>query len=162
MIRDVADEDLPILFNFQLDPDANYMAAFTAVDPTDRCAFDEHWKRIRADDKVVVQTVIVDGSVVGHIASFERFGQREVTYWIGKSYWGKGIATRALSAFLEEQQQRPIFARAAKDNVASLRVLKKCGFAITGEETGHANARDKEVQEYILSLSDSPPPSSRR
>jgi RimJ/RimL family protein N-acetyltransferase len=81
-----------------------------------------------------------------------RSGQPEVTYWIGKEYWGNGVATRALSAFLESARVRPLHARAAKDNVASLRVLEKCGFVITGEDKGFSNARGEEVEEFILTL----------
>ena len=90
--------------------------------------------------------------MVGYIASFERLGDREVTYWIGKEYWCKGIATRALSALLSELKTRPIHARAAKDNAASIRVLEKCGFRIVGEDRGFANARGREIEECILQL----------
>ena len=90
--------------------------------------------------------------MVGHVASFERFGKLEVTYWIGREYWGKGIATKALSAFLNDLKSRPLYARAAKDNVASLRVLERCGFTICGYEKAFANARGEEVEEAILEL----------
>ncbi len=80
------------------------------------------------------------------------FGKPEVSYWIGKPYWGKGVATRALSAFLFHVKVRPLYARVAKDNIASLRVLEKCGFARIGEDKGFANARGEEVEEFILRL----------
>ena len=92
--------------------------------------------------------------MVGSIASFidQDFGKREVTYWIGREYWGKGIATKALSRFLRELKVNPTYARASKDNVASIRVLKKCGFKITGHGKGFANARGKEIEEVVLEL----------
>lgn len=71
-----------------------------------------------------------------------------MSYWLGRGYWGKGIATRALSAFLERSQIRPLYARAAKDNIGSIRVLEKCGFKTTGEDNGHG----AEVEEIILIL----------
>ena len=151
-LRDVAEDDLAIFFDYQLDADANYMAAFTAKDPNDKDAFDAHWKKIRNDETIVIKTIVVGEEVVGHVASFIMFEQREVTYWIGKSFWGKGIATKSLAMFLKLQKERPIYARAAKDNTASLRVLEKCGFTIDGEEKGHANARGQEIEEYILKL----------
>jgi RimJ/RimL family protein N-acetyltransferase len=86
------------------------------------------------------------------VASFEDAGQLEVTYWLGREFWGRGIATRALAALLEYQTTRPIYARAAKDNAASLRVLQKCGFVITGEDKGYANARGEVIEEYLLTL----------
>ena len=152
VLRDVTDDDLPIFFEQQLDPDANYMAAFTHKDPTDRDAFMAHWARIRADETIINRTVLCDGQVAGSVASFEDFGQLEVTYWLGREFWGKGIATRALASLLAFQTTRPIYARAAKDNAASLRVLQKCGFVITGEDKGYANARGQVIEEYILTL----------
>ncbi|HEY1389634.1 MAG TPA: GNAT family N-acetyltransferase [Ktedonobacterales bacterium] len=152
VLRDVTDDDLPIFFEQQLDPDANYMAAFTSRDPTDRDAFMAHWDRIRADRTTTNQTVLLDGQVAGSVASFEDFGQLEVTYWLGREFWGRGVATRALAAFLAYQTTRPIYARAAKDNAASLRVLQKCGFVITGEDKGYANARGEVIEEYVLTL----------
>jgi RimJ/RimL family protein N-acetyltransferase len=152
LLRDVTDEDLPIFFEQQLDTEANYMAAFTTKDPADRNAFMAHWSRILVDDSIIKKSVVVDGRLVGHVLSFEQFGEREVSYWIGKEYWGRGITTRALSLFLDEEGVRPLYARAAKDNVASLRVLAKCGFTIVGEDRGYANARGAEIEEYVLKL----------
>jgi RimJ/RimL family protein N-acetyltransferase len=151
-LRDVTADDLPIFFEQQLDPAANYMAAFTAKDPTDRIAFDAHWARILDDGSILNKTILFEGQVAGHVASYVENGKPEVTYWIGKEYWGKGIATAALSQFLNQQTARPIYARAAKDNIGSLRVLEKCGFTIIGEDKGFANARGKEVEEFILEL----------
>lgn len=151
-LRDVRESDLPQFYEHQLDPAANYMAAFTARDPADRDAFMAHWTKILADDTTIVKTILFDGHVAGHVASFKQFDKPEVTYWIGKEYWGKGIATKALSAFLDHLEARPLYARAAKDNIASLRVLEKCGFKIVGEDKGFANARGHEVEEFILKL----------
>jgi RimJ/RimL family protein N-acetyltransferase len=152
-LRDVVEDDLPIFFEQQLEPEANYMAAFTAKDPTNRDAFTAHWNRILADATVIIKTIVFDGHVVGHVLSYEESGKPEVSYWIGKEYWGKGLATRALSDFLEYgNKTRPIYARAAKDNIGSLRVLEKCGFTIAGENKGFANARGEEVEEFILIL----------
>jgi len=151
-LREATEEDLPIFFTQQLDPVANAMAAFTAKDPADRDAFTTHWTKIRGDDTVTIRTILFDGDVAGYVASFERFGEPEVSYWLGKEYWGQGIATRALAAFLGQIKTRPLYARAAKDNSASLRVLEKCGFTICGEDRGFSNARGEEVEEYILKL----------
>lgn len=152
LLRDIIESDLPIFFQQQLDPTANYMAAFTVKDPADRDAFTAHWTKILSDDTITKKTILFEGQVVGHVASFEQFGNLEVTYWIGKEYWGKGIATKALSAFLSCMKTRPLYARAAKDNSASIRVLEKCGFTITGEDKGFSNARGEEVEEFILKL----------
>ena len=146
LLRDVMMSDLPIFFDHQLDSDANRMAAFTARDPADRDAFMAHWTTILGDETITKKTILFDGQVAGSVLSFEQFGQPAVAYWIGKQYWGKGVATRALSAFLGHVKVRPLYARAAKDNLASLRVLKKCGFMICGQDKGFSNARGQEVE----------------
>lgn len=151
-LQDVRESDLSIFFEHQLDSTANNMVAFTSKDPADREAFLKHWMNILANQNILKKTILYNGCVVGDILNFEQFGNQEVSYWIGKQYWGKGIATDALSKFLHEINVRPLYARAAKDNIASIRVLKKCGFAITDEDKGYSNARGEEVEEYILKL----------
>ena len=153
LLRDVVEDDLPQFFDFQLDPQANHMAAFTARDPSDREAFTAHWNKIMADPELIQKTIVCDGQVVGSIGSYEESGKPEVTYWIGTAYWGQGIATRALKAFLEQTNTtRPIYARVAKDNLGSRRVLEKCGFKVIGESKGYAKARGEEIEELLLEL----------
>ena len=154
LLRDVIESDLPIFFDQQLDSDANHMAAFTTRDPANRDAFAAHWTRILGDETITIKTILFDGHVAGYVLIYEdeEFGKPEVSYWIGKNYWGKGVATRALSAFLSHVKVRPLCGRAAKDNIASLRVLEKCGFTICGEGRGFSNARGEEVEEFILRL----------
>ncbi len=153
LLREAREADLPIFFEQQLDEEANYMAAFTARNPADREAFMAHWTRILGDERTINRTILFDGQVAGSVSCYEdEHGRPEVTYWLGKPYWGKGIATAALQALLLEIQTRPVYARAAKDNRASLRVLEKCGFTLIGEDRGFANARGKEIEEYLLQL----------
>lgn len=151
-LRPVAESDLAIFFEQQRDPAAHAMAAFTSWDPEDRGAFAARWMRILADPRVLTRTIVADGVVVGSIARYERDGKPEVTYWIGSEHWGKGFASAALRAFLAEAPERPLFAAAAADNVASIRVLEKCGFRTTGRERSFARARGAEVSEVFLRL----------
>jgi RimJ/RimL family protein N-acetyltransferase len=139
----VTNDDLPIFFEHQLDPVANRMAAFTSRDPADRNAFDAHWAKILHDPTVTMKTILLAGRVVGSVGKFELSGKPNITYWIGREYWGKGLATRALSMFLTQVKTRPLYASAAKDNVASIRVLEKCGFTFCRIEKSLANARAK-------------------
>lgn len=144
-LRDVTEADLPVFFEQQLDPDAVRMAAFPS---RDRVAFDAHWERVMADDGVVKKTILFDGNVAGNIASWEDSGEWLVGYWIGKEYWGRGIATRAFARFLAVVGERPITARVAKHNVASIRVLEKCGFVVAGERRDPADG----VEEYVMRI----------
>ncbi|MFD2171975.1 GNAT family N-acetyltransferase [Tumebacillus lipolyticus] len=151
-LRDMTVDDLPIFFEYQLDREANRMAAFTAKDPEDREAFMQHWNKVMGNEANIKKTVLFEGQVAGNVLQFEFFGHQTVAYWLGKQYWGKGIATRALSEFIHQVGTRPLYARVAKDNIGSFRVLEKCGFLICGEDKGYANARGEEIEEYILRL----------
>ncbi|MGW1748194.1 GNAT family N-acetyltransferase [Streptomyces sp. NPDC002092] len=151
VLREVHDSDLPVFFRQMNDPEALRMAAFTPKDPADRDAFEAHWKRIRASEDVL-RTVLVDGDVVGSAAVYGEPGEREVTYWIDRAHWGRGIATAALRELVTQVPERPLYARAAADNTGSLRVLAKCGFRVTARASGFANARGEEIEEFVLAL----------
>jgi len=102
-LREVRDEDLEILFPFQLDPEATEMAAFPA---RDRDAFIEHWEKIRANASIETRVIEFGGVVAGDIVSWPDGDHRDVGYWIAKRFWGRGIATRALARFVEEVVER--------------------------------------------------------
>jgi RimJ/RimL family protein N-acetyltransferase len=112
------------------------MAAFTAEDQTDRRAFLNRMSRLRADTSVSYRVIDVDGATAGTIASFRIDNQPEVTYWVDRTQWGKGIASAALQILLAETAERPLYARAASDNVGSLRVLEKAG-SLASKATSH-------------------------
>lgn len=156
-LRHVLETDLPIFFEQQLDPEAAQMAAFPA---RNREAFMTHWTRILADESVLIKTILFDGNVAGNIVSFVQLGEREVGYWLGKEYWRKGIATRALEQFLELIETRPLYAHVAKHNIGSRRVLEKCGFTIAAEDRFFSQIFGKNIDEYILRLDTKEPSSS--
>jgi RimJ/RimL family protein N-acetyltransferase len=126
-LRNVQPDDLPPFFEHQRDPIAVAMVAFHS---RNRAAFDQHWAKLLADETILKRTVVVDGQVAGYVMSFIRDGKREVGYWIDRTFWGRGVATAALSAFLRLDQTRPLYAGVARHNVASLRVLQKYGFTL--------------------------------
>ncbi len=152
-LRDVIEDDLPIFFGPQSEPEANPTEAFTVQDPLKQEAYIGHWNRMLADATTIIKTIVFDGQVVGSILSYEECGKPEVSYWIGEAYWGRGIATQALRVFLAQANQtRPMYARVAKDNAGSLRVLEKCGFTIAGQAEELVDALDEDIEEWILEL----------
>jgi RimJ/RimL family protein N-acetyltransferase len=151
-LRPVEDADLDALFAQMRDPEAVWMAAFTAKDPDDRAAFDAHMASVRSSPGITLRAVTRDGQLVGHVASFGSGDETEVTYWIDRPAWGCGVASQALQLLLELTSARPLHARAASDNVASLRVLQKAGFTIIGTERSFAPARGGEIEETVLRL----------
>lgn len=156
VLRAVAADDVAIFFEHQRDPEANDQVAFTSGNPSDRAAFAERWARILRDEAVVARTIVVDAEVAGHVLGFEQFGKPSVGYWLGRQFWGRGVMTRALTRFIAELAVRPLYARVAKHNRASLRVLEKCGFAVYGEDRGYAEARRAVVEELLLELPAAP------
>lgn len=131
-LREVEPEDLPIFFEHQLDVEGARMAGFAS---RDRAAFDVHWATsILGNPDAITRTIVVDGRVAGNIGSWRQEGVRLVGYWIGKESWGRGVATRALAAFLEVVTERPLYAQVVRHNVGSIRVLEKCGFRFEREE----------------------------
>jgi RimJ/RimL family protein N-acetyltransferase len=131
VLRDVLVSDLPAFFEQQADPEATAMADFPA---RDRESFDAHWERILADPSLGKKTIVFEGQVAGNVVSWVQDGRRLVGYWLGKEFWGKGLATQALGELIEELDTRPLYAYVAKTNIASIRVLEKCGFVRSDED----------------------------
>jgi RimJ/RimL family protein N-acetyltransferase len=148
-LREVIDDDLPLFFGSAQDPDAQRMAA-TPV--RDHEGFLAHWAKIRADTTTVIRTILCDGQVAGNVLSFPRDGKREVGYWIDQAYWGRGVATEAVRAFLAHDPIRPLFGHVARHNRASMRVLEKCGFVLVGEDKEFSRVGDTVVEGFILKL----------
>ena len=144
--------DLEKLFEFQLDQEGGYLAAFMPKDHTNKEAYLTKHKNLLVDPSVNNQTILLDSHIVGSIAKFVIEGDNEITYWIDRKYWGQGIASHALNEFLTIESQRPLFGRVAFDNFGSQKVLEKCGFNKVGIDKGFANARQMEIEEFIYKL----------
>jgi RimJ/RimL family protein N-acetyltransferase len=142
-LRDVQERDLPHFFDHQRDPEALRVAEFT---PRNRDEFMAHWQKILDTEGVVTKTVLFGGHVAGNVVCFERGGRRQVGYWLGREFWGKGIATQALAMLLAAVGERPLFAFVARRNAGSIRVLEKNGFTRAGEHT------EGEVKEFLYVL----------
>lgn len=148
VLRDVADDDIPIFFEHQNDPEAIEMAAFP---PREWEAFAAHWVKIRADDSCVLKSIVSDGDVAGNIGSWSRDDRRYVGYWLGREFWGKGLATRALGEFVVELE-RPLYAEVSTANIGSIRVLEKCGFTVIERTVEHDEALGGEIELLVMKL----------
>ncbi|MFI4871480.1 MAG: GNAT family N-acetyltransferase [Phycisphaerales bacterium JB061] len=148
-LREVVPGDLPTIYAYQLDPEANRMAV---ARPRSRDDFRSHWEQSLDDPKVVARVIVADGEVVGHISCFEMDGRENVGYWVDRAHWGKGIASRALALFLGVVERRPLHARAARSNAGSIRVLEKCGFVLTGYEWSEETERFPACEEAVFEL----------
>lgn len=148
-LRPVAPDDLPALYQQQLDPEANRMAG---TKPRSREVFHATWQRIFTDPSVIPRVILHESLVVGGISCFKLEGLDNVGYWIAREHWGKGIASPALTLFLDEVKIRPLHATAAATNAASIHILKSRGFQLKGyrmgEETDRFTAR--EIADFVL------------
>ncbi|TGD79344.1 GNAT family N-acetyltransferase [Hymenobacter wooponensis] len=151
-LRQTQQADLEHLFHFQLDEEAAYLAAFMPADHTNKEAYCEKYTRFLRDPTINMQTIIVGDTIAGSIAKFILEGDAEITCWLDRRFWGKGIATTAVKNFLATEGTRPLLGRVAFDNVGSQRVLENCGFVKIGTDKGFANARQTEIEEFIYQL----------
>jgi ribosomal-protein-alanine N-acetyltransferase len=151
-LRNTVPEDIETFFTFQLDEEANHMAAFTQPDPHDKEAYMTKWAKNLANNGISMYTIIYDGQIVGSVLAWPLEGEPQISYWLGKEFWGKGIATQAAKGFLELFSDRPIYGRIAFDNTRSMRVLTKCGFKQQGADKYYSNARKQEIEEWIFKL----------
>lgn len=151
-IVDMKKEDLDTFFQYHFDESANFMVAFANKNSVNREFFDLKWKKILEDDSIVKKSILWNQKLAGYIVFFERLGRHEVGYWLGREFWGKGIATKSLLQFINQNTTRPMYGCVVTDNIASVNVLAKCGFHIIDTEKAFANARDMEVDEYIMIL----------
>jgi RimJ/RimL family protein N-acetyltransferase len=150
ILRDVLESDLPVFFEHQRDPEATRMAAFPARDEE---AFMAHWRKILADDAGTTKTIVFEGEVAGNAVAFDLDGRRHVGYWLGREFWGKGLATKAVTELLEVETTRPIYADVATSNVGSVRVLEKCGFTLVSREVEHDERLGEEIEVALYELS---------
>jgi RimJ/RimL family protein N-acetyltransferase len=148
-LRDVAEADLDVFYEQQLDPEATAMALFPA---RDREAFDAHWRRLLADDSVVKRTIVDEGAVAGNVGVWEHEGRLFVGYWLGREFWGRGLATAALVELVTELDARPLHAWVAASNVGSIRVLEKCGFVEVELRAEHDERVGGVVEEILFRL----------
>lgn len=151
-LRELDDDDLDAIFEMMRDRTAVEMAAFTAADPDDRDAFDAWIARQRAAPEVATFVVTEDGGFAGTAATFSADGDREVTYWIARHAWGRGVATDALRILLSREPERPLFARVAAHNAASRAVLEKVGFTEVSRDVEFAPGVGRDVEEIVMVL----------
>lgn len=149
VLREVVVSDLDTFYEQQLDPEAVQMALFPS---RDREAFYARWQRLLANDAVTNRTIVADGQVAGNIGCWEQDGRRLVGYWLGREFWGRGLATQALAELLDEVKARPLHAWVASSNVGSIRVLEKCGFVAVGSRTEHDERLGEPVEELLFEL----------
>ena len=149
VLRDVEPSDVDVFFEHQSDPEAAAMAVFPA---RDRAAVDAHWRRLVADDSLVTRTIVTDGAVAGNIGCWTQGGLRLVGYWVGRDFWGRGLATTALAELAAEIPERPLHAWVAATNVGSIRVLEKCGFVEIERHAEHNEHVGRVIEEILYRL----------
>ena len=149
LLRDVVESDLDVLYEQQREPEATRMALVPA---RERPAFDEHWKKVLARQDAISKAIVYEGKVAGDALSWEQDGRRLIGYWLGREYWGKGLATRALAELVSVIADRPLHAWVATSNVGSVRVLEKNGFVLVETLVEHDERLGREVEIHLYEL----------
>lgn len=152
MLRPVRVTDVAVFSEQHSDPDAAHMAAFTVNDACDPDVFGPYWRQILENDAITSYTVQHHGAVAGYVLAYPWAETLEVSYWLGRRFWGQGIATAAVRHLVTLLGVRPLTAHVAQDNVGSLRVLEKCGFAVMASGSAYSSVRRCEVDEFVLGL----------
>lgn len=95
--------------------------------------------------------VLPDGGPAAGMVGISRVGtDYHVGYWLGRAFWGRGLATEAVRLALRRLFAADPAARVVSglfwDNAASLRVQQKLGFRVTGEHMHWCAARRRPVR----------------
>lgn len=138
-------------YEFESDEGAVWMAAFASL-ATNLQVFNAMWTRRIENPDVCAQTILAGGTIAGGILGYGQEGGRHIGYWIGREFWGQGVATEAVRQFLDLETSRPLFATCAADNAGSRKVLERNGFVFTHSELHQAQARMAPVEEVFFRL----------
>lgn len=138
LLRPTTPADLPAIYQFQLDPDANALAG---TRPRDLASFNARWTEVIADPAATTRVIVASHDILGCINCLKDAEKHFLGYWIAREHWGKGVATRAIALMLREVKTRPLHAQVAVHNVASSRALERNGFTVTGRYQKEASDR---------------------
>ena len=107
------------------------------------------------DSPLVYAILLNDGQYIGHIQAAPIDGGWEIGYHIGKAHTGNGYAAEAVGAFLNPIMERlgisQIVGVCRADNMASRRVLEKCGFVLEFSGEGEYHGERREICRYAFS-----------
>ena len=145
LLRPWRDDDAAALFKYASDPEVGPRAGWPPHQSVDE-SLQIIQKFFDNDYTWAVELKETSEAIgcVGYLpASFSNLkigeDQCEVGYWIARPYWGKGICTEALQLVIDhcinEKGFTVLWGDYFLDNPASGRVMEKCGFVDTGEET---------------------------
>jgi len=137
-LRKFKDVDAPLLVEYLNHPQVTQY--ITAAIPTPYTLEDAHWWIKHSKQSTLIKAITYQGQFIGCISAtpgqFEYSHSAEIGYWLGHAYWQQGLATQALTLFVEKLQQEGEFKRVyvsvVTDNNRSISVLKKNEFQLEG------------------------------
>ena len=110
---------------------------------------------LKKDSPLVYAVTLHDGRHIGHVQAVPYYGDWEAGYHIAKDFTGNGYATEALAAFLPPILERigisRIYGICRADNIASRRVLEKCGFFLEFCGEGRYHGETHKICRYMFS-----------
>jgi ribosomal-protein-alanine N-acetyltransferase len=148
-LREYADSDLERLVNLANNENVSRYLVYTFPYPYTRDDA-EWWIGTGSKQNGAITRVIeYQGLFVGSVGITPQSGWREhlgeIGYWVAEDYWGKGIATTALHQMTDygfkTRNFRKLNAPVLAPNIASMRVLEKCGYELEGILKGEVKKR---------------------
>jgi [ribosomal protein S5]-alanine N-acetyltransferase len=138
LLRQFTEEDIPVLPTIA--NNENVSKFLTVLFPYPYTLEKAEWWVHTGSKANLTRAIEYNGELAGGISltqgKFDYKKSAEVGYWLGESFWSKGIATKALSEFteyvFENTENTRLFAPVAHPNVASMKVLEKCNFNLEG------------------------------
>lgn len=106
------------------------------------------------DGPLVYPVLLKDNTNIGYVQLIPIEEGFEVGYHIAKQYTGQGYASEALTALLEyaktEKQIDKIYGICVSENIASKRVMERCGFEKEYEGMGEYQGENTEIAKYVI------------
>ncbi len=108
-------------------------------------------------DRLTGWAILWEGSVIGGCALVVIGERPEIVFWLGQAYWRRGFMSEALTAVIayafEQRGLQELVAEVYTDNPASIHLLLKFGFSMTGEGADKSAGRDGHSYPfYVFSL----------
>lgn len=115
------------------------------------------WLARAVDESDRAWAIEIDGAAVGGVSLHPGVDvhrhSAELGYWIGRTYWGRGVMTTVLAAFADRAMSafrlHRLFATVYASNPASMRVLEKIGFEREGVQKSAVMKRGELLDLYV-------------
>jgi ribosomal-protein-alanine N-acetyltransferase len=162
ILREKQESDLQDFFNYYTDPKVNqYIVSYIPQNLEEARLELKFWQNVfYSNDGIYFAIARKDNNqLIGSLgfSGYIRHHNRvELSYDLSKDYWRQGITNKAINAIVkygfETMNFNRIEAFTVTENIASEKLLEKCGFKKEGLLRQHRFHKQKYIDVYIFSL----------